>query len=112
MGLWHVHRHGAEEAITRLRTGIRALNETHGTANTETGGYHETITVAYVRLLDQFLATPAPARSLEDRLADLLAAPLADRAFLFRFWSRDLLLSPTARATWTPPDLRPLTFLP
>src|SRR5690606_29734789 len=55
VGLWHVHRYGAEEAIDRLRAGITALNARHGTPNTETRGYHETITVAYVRLLDQFL---------------------------------------------------------
>ena len=110
MGLWHVHRFGAEDATTRLRAGIRALNERNGVPNTETNGYHETITVAYVRLIDQFLASAGPDRSLESHLSDLLGSPLADRAFLFRFWSRDLLMSPAARATWTPPDLRALTW--
>jgi hypothetical protein len=31
---------------------------------------------------------------------------------LFRFWSRDLLLSPKARAEWVPPDLAPLHLGP
>jgi hypothetical protein len=108
VGLWHVHRYGADDAIERLRLAIRALNDRHGTANTDTGGYHETITVAYVRLIEQYLAMNAPGVSLEGRLSALLGGPLADRAFLSRFWSRDVLMSPAARKLWTPPDLCPL----
>jgi hypothetical protein len=51
VGLWHVHRHGAADALVRLRTGIRRLNESHGGVNSTTNGYHETITAAYVQLL-------------------------------------------------------------
>jgi hypothetical protein len=112
VGLWHVHRYGPDVAADRLRASIRALNERHGTANTETSGYHETITVAYVRLLDQFLSAGVPGSTAESRLEDLLGGPLADRAFLLRFWSRELLMSPSARATWTPPDLAPLVLPP
>jgi hypothetical protein len=111
VGLWHVHHYGADDAIERLRLGIRALNERNGVPNTDTDGYHETITVAYVRLLDQFLSTSVLDGSLEERLAELLSGPLAERAFLGRFWSRELLMSPTARRTWTPPDLRALNDL-
>ena len=110
VGAWHVHRLGPEEAIARLRTRIRALNDRHGTPNTDTSGYHETITVAYVRLIDQFLSTGEPSDSLESRLPRLLSGPLTDRAFLFRFWSREILMSPSARATWTPPNLSPLVL--
>ena len=47
VGLWHVHRYGAMDALVRLRTGIRRLNESHGGVNSTTNGYHETITAAY-----------------------------------------------------------------
>jgi hypothetical protein len=110
VGLWHVHQYGPEEAILRLRSGIRSLNERHGTANTETSGYHETITVAYVRLIGQFLSACPPGGPLEERVRELLGGPLADRAFLLRFWSRELLMSPAARAAWTAPDLAPLSL--
>jgi hypothetical protein len=56
VGTWHVHHFGADAALALLRTGIRRLNDFHGTPNTETRGYHETITVAYVRLIAEFLA--------------------------------------------------------
>ncbi|HEX4405779.1 MAG TPA: hypothetical protein VH560_13165, partial [Polyangia bacterium] len=59
VGAWHVHHHGAIDALSLLRTRIRRLNEHHRTANTPTGGYHETITAAYVRLIKAFLAACA-----------------------------------------------------
>lgn len=109
VGAWHVHHHGAAAALPLLRSRIRSLNDRHGTANTATGGYHETITAAYVQLIDQFfLAIPADV-DVEARVAQLLASPLADRAVLFRYWSRERLFSPEARAAWLPPDLAPLT---
>jgi hypothetical protein len=112
VGAWHVHRLGADDAIVRLREGIRALNRSHGTPNTETSGYHETITVAYVRLIDQFLSHFDPSISLASRVMHLVAGPLSERAFLFRFWSPDVLMSPAARAEWVSPDRAPLALPP
>jgi hypothetical protein len=103
VGAWYVDRYGAEGALPRLRGAIRALNDRHGTKNTPTSGYHETTTAAYVRLLAVALAETAG--PLPSRVAAILAGPLADKTFLFRFWSRDLLMSPAARALWVPPDL-------
>jgi hypothetical protein len=108
VGAWHVDRFGAAQALPRLREGIRRLNESHGGANTATGGYHETITAAYVTLIDAFLATADRALSLDHRLERLLAAPIADRAVLLRFWSREVLMSPAARAAWVAPDIAPV----
>jgi len=111
VGAWHVHHHGPSEALALLRARIRHLNERNGVANSATGGYHETITAAYVRLIAEFLeASTEPA--LEARVAALLASPLAARQALFRYWSRGRLLSPEARAAWLEPDLAPLTWPP
>jgi hypothetical protein len=108
VGSWHVHRFGPEGALERLRTGIRSLNDRHGTVNSDSSGYHETITVAYVRLIELFLAACDATAPIELRVDYLLRSPLADRNILLRFWSRDLLMSPAARRAWTPPDLAPL----
>ena len=111
VGAWHVFHHGPEAALPLLRERIRRLNEHNGVANTPSGGYHETITAAYVQLLAAHLATFQPATPLEERVAALLAGPLAARELLFRYWSRELLMSSRARAEWVPPDLAPLAPL-
>jgi len=108
VGAWHVHHHGADTALAMLRTGIRALNDAHGTPNTATSGYHETITIAYVRLIAAFLAVCPEDEPLERRVARMLAGPLGERAMLLRFWSDAVLMSANARREWVPPDRAPL----
>ena len=110
IGLWHVERFGPHEALDRLRTGIRRLNESFGGANTATSGYHETITAAYVTLLSQFHERGPANVALADRVAQLLAGPLAARDILFAFFSRERLMSTEARASWVEPDLAPLNL--
>jgi hypothetical protein len=108
VGAWHVHEHGADDALTMLRSGIRRLNDHHGTPNSPTSGYHETITIAYVRLIAAFLSSFDEKVPLERRVEVLVAGPLAERSVLLGFWSRELLMSARARAEWVPPDLAPL----
>lgn len=108
VGAWHVHHFGADSALTRLRSGIRHLNDHHGTLNSPTSGYHETITVAYLRLIEAFLAVFDPGVALEHRVEVLVDGPLGERSVHFRYWSRDLLMSARAPAEWVPPDLAPL----
>jgi hypothetical protein len=111
VGAWHVHHFGATEALVRLRHGIRALNVANGVANTPTDGYHETITAAYVTLIDAWLEQHADLTvALEQRVDRMLSGPIADRKVLLRFWSQETLMSPAARASWVPPDLAPLAL--
>jgi len=110
VGLWHVHRYGAMDALVRLRVGIRRLNESHGGVNSTTNGYHETITAAYVQLLTQYLDRRGTDMPLELQALDLLAGPLAVRDVLFTFYSRDRLMSTNARLEWLEPDLAPINL--
>lgn len=105
VGLWHVHRYGADQALERLRSGIRRLNESHGGVNSATDGYHETITAVYVQLLAQYLELRAPDIPLAMHAMQLLASPLAAKDALLTFYSRERLMSTTARAEWVEPDL-------
>jgi hypothetical protein len=110
VGLWHVSRFGPDCALAMLRTGIRRLNDSHGTVNSDTSGYHETVTAAYVRLLDRYLAAGDRTLHLRERCAAVLASRLADRDVLLRFYSKAVLMSPTARREWVEPDVAPLTL--
>jgi energy-coupling factor transporter ATP-binding protein EcfA2 len=109
VGLWHVHRYGSEDALLRLRSGIRRLNESHGGVNSATDGYHETITAVYVQLLAQYLESGSADMPLSMRAVRLLGSPLAAKDALFTFYSRERLMSTTARAGWVEPDRGPLS---
>ena len=106
VGAWHVDRYGPEEALARLRSGIRALNDSHGTINSATSGYHETITRAYVRVIASVLG--ASSLPFPEGLASLLSGWAGERDALLRYYSPDTLMSPRARAEWIEPDIQPL----
>jgi len=108
VGAWHVARYGRDAALDRMRAGIRRLNAAHGTIDSDTRGYHETITCAFVRLLAAFLAARPAGEPLAATVAALLAGPLAARDVLLGHYSRERLLSVAARRGWVDPDLAPL----
>lgn len=109
VGTWQVQSEGPERAMDTLRTAIRALNDAHGTANSDTGGYHETITQAYVILIAEFLRCPGE-DDLAARISTLLASPLAARDALLTYYSKARLFSVEARREWVEPDLAPLSI--
>jgi hypothetical protein len=103
-----IHRQGKGVALDSLRDGIRRLNAAHGTVDSETRGYHETITRCYVHFIAQFLASCPREMTFERRVEELLSGTLAERHFLLQYYSRERLMSPRARREWVEPDLRPL----
>jgi 4-hydroxy-tetrahydrodipicolinate synthase len=108
VGASAVFRGGPDAALAELRAGILQLNRAHGTIETPTRGYHETITRAYVELLAVYLAGFATDTPLCHRVGALLASPLAQREALFTYYDRARLLSPAARAAFVEPDRAPL----
>ena len=88
---------------------IRAYNEATGVANTDSGGYHETITQASLRATRAFLAAH-PALPLFAAVNELLRSPLGQPEWLLEYWSREKLFSVAARRQWVGPDLAPLPF--
>jgi hypothetical protein len=108
-GLWHATTLGEADALSRMREGILRLNAAHGTPNTDTRGYHETITRAYLVLLTQF-ALVHPDLALALKAQTLLASDLAKRDALLIYYSRDVLMSVAARRGWVEPDVRSLVL--
>ena len=102
-------RHRGEAAFDDMPPLIRAYNESTGVANTDSGGYHETITLASLRLARAWLAE-RPRVSLHAALAELLASPYGRSDWLLAYWSRERLFSVTARRSWVEPDLDAFTY--
>src|ERR1700722_11194374 len=93
--------------VPRVMPGfIRAYNEATGVANTDTGGYHETITQASLRAARAFLAGCA-AEPLCAVCNALMRSPLGDKDWLLAYWSKEILFSVEARRRWIEPDVKP-----
>jgi len=89
---------------------IRAYNAATGTANTDSSGYHETITAASMRAAAAFLASHGGRTPLHIVANDLLASPFGHSNWLLAYWSGAALFSLTARRGWLEPDVAPLPF--
>ncbi len=108
--LWLLRHRPALTSAEEMRRLIRAYNDATGTANTDQGGYHETITRASMRAAAAFLADHPHATPL-DRIANaLLASPLGDKDWLLEYWTRALLFGVAARRDWIDPYLRALPW--
>jgi hypothetical protein len=97
------------DAVRDMPGFIRAYNEATDTPNTDTGGYHETITVASLRAASAWLAA-RPHASLHCALEELLSSPFGRSEWLLVHWTRPVLFSVAARRTWVEPDVKPLPF--
>ena len=96
---------GRWTARADIRTRIRRYNESTGTANSDTGGYHETLTRLYVLGIQRFLRDRAATEPTLPLLTELLRSELADTAWPLRFYRRETLFSVEARRGWLEPDL-------
>jgi hypothetical protein len=92
-----------------LPSAIRAYNMASGMANTDTSGFHATITEASLRGAGAFLAV-LPAAPLGEVLGALLASELGASRWPLAYWSEARLMSAAARRAWLSPDLAPLPW--
>lgn len=88
---------------------IRAYNLATGVPNTDSGGYHETITLASLRAARAWLAK-WPDKPLHEALNELLGSEYGRSDWLLAYWSKPVLFSVMARQAWIDPDLAPLPF--
>ena len=86
---------------------IRAYNQSVGVANTDTSGYHETITQASMRAARTFRMARKDL-PLFQVCNELMASPLGRSDWLLAYWSREVLFSVEARRGWVEPNLHPL----
>ena len=90
---------------TRLPDIIRRYNESVGGVNSDTEGYHETITRVFLHGVSLFLAEADASEPLHELENELLLSPMGRRDWPLRFYSRDRLQSVEARRNFVDPDL-------
>jgi hypothetical protein len=94
------------QALERMRTNIQRYNAATNTPESLERGYHETMTVAWLRLVHVTLCEYGPAASADEFLDT--QEQLLNRKALRFFYSRDQIISWKAKAEFVPPDLTPL----
>jgi hypothetical protein len=106
-GACYVHMLGREAALDKMRECVRRYNESVGGKNTETSGYHETITVMWIRLLDVLRRETGPMERAA--FAALAVERFEPRRAVFReYYDFDVVGSTAARLGWVEPTLKPL----
>jgi hypothetical protein len=87
---------------------IRRYNETVGGVNSDSEGYHETITRVFLHGVRLFLAEADPSEPLHELVNELLLSPMGRRDWPLRFYSPALLFSVEGRRAFVPADLAAL----
>lgn len=106
--LWLMLRRPDVDTEADMPGMIRRYNESVGGVNSDSSGYHETITRASLHMARRLLTTLPGDVTPADAYAALMASPLGDKDWLFAYWSRGTLMTPGARQAWVAPDLAPL----
>jgi hypothetical protein len=98
----YLQRYEEPEARRHIAEAIRKFAAHHGKRDK----YHETITMAWLRLVANAMAHLPPEASFNDLTA---ASPeLLDKRSIERFYSMPILASDAARTSWVEPDLQAL----
>ena len=100
VALWYVWHLSPDEASVKMTKGIRRLAETYGKM-----GYHETITLFWLRIVANFVAEHRANKSLNET-ANALIDCCNDKELIGQFYSAELLATDKAKAEWVEPDLK------
>ena len=100
-GFLYLQRHDFADALGRMRRAIRNFAATIG----KDGLYHETITTAFMTLINERIATGNTGIAWDDFAAR--HTDLFDGTALSQHYSRDRLQHPLARSVFLLPDRAP-----
>ena len=105
VALWYLSRLSMTDATERMRASLFRFLDHY-----KERGYNETITVFWLKLVQNFLADTTTASRSMTELANELTATYNNSRLIFDYYSKELLASEEAKDNWVEPDLRPLDF--
>lgn len=98
VALWYLSRLTEREAIERMRAGLLRFISHYG----ETG-YHETITLFWLKVVRGFIEEAGAGRPLAD-IANQLVEARGNSRLIFDYYSKELISSEEAKRRWVEPD--------
>lgn len=102
VAVWYLRRSTPEESLNKMRSGLFRFLDYHGVGRAK---YNETLTIFWIKLVEQVLGQTDRAASLVQS-TNLVLERLADPAVVYGFYSEDLLKSESAKLSWVEPDLK------
>jgi len=109
MAYLYLSRHGYADGLRRVRDGINALNASHGDKipkDQVDRGYHETLTVAWARIIDATIRRWGAGADFEAFAAE--HPHLLQKRLTRLFYSRERMMTWEAKRGFVEPDLLPL----
>jgi hypothetical protein len=103
---WYLSTMGSEQALARMRTGLKKFIAHHGKQ-----GYHETITRFWMELLAAYLEGTPGEMSLVSRVNSAVKR-FGSKQILFSYYSRERVMSGAAKQAWIAPDLQDIAEQP
>ena len=99
-------RFGIDNAPKEMRQRIMRYNEAVGKINSDTSGYHETVTVFWLKAVWDYLSVEGKVAFNQEALDKLLSSiDLANRNLFLKVYSKERVLSMEARKQYVAPDL-------
>ena len=102
-----LHQGDVPSVLPVVRNAISSYNLSVGTQNTDTSGYHETLTIFWLRVVAESLRQ-SPSASRLHAVRGIVAAYGAERSLHRLYYSNDIVTCTAARRAWVEPDLKPL----
>jgi hypothetical protein len=105
-GLSLLSRFGIEKAPEEMKKRLFKYNEAVGKINSDTSGYHETVTFFWIEAVWERLSVDGKTQFDQETLDALLSnIDLANRNLFLKSYSEALILSVEARRKYVKPDL-------
>lgn len=108
VAIWYTWHHDEDEAMNLVRDFIWNHNESVGTANSETDGYHESITKFWVYVGKRFLESNE-FEGYTEACTAFIDSKFASSKHPLQYYTADVLFSLEARRNWVEPDLKRLS---
>lgn len=101
--IWHLMNYDFYEAICLIKSRIISYNLAVGGENTSASGYHETLTIFWMKLVALYIEKNKN-KSLLEITNQFLASPLSSRLITQHFYDKERLMSGEARSIYVAPE--------
>lgn len=100
MAFWYCLQYPLPHAVQKIRDGIKTYNVSVGGQNTDSTGYHETITLVYTSAIAAYIITNNITRFSTENISCLLQQPFIARNYILNFYTKQQLHTKQARLGW------------